>query len=109
MKRFDSELFRRLLPWLAMLAAAVATPASATIIQYSDWEGLYGTSGTAIHDQFYDYEQSSGSIVAARTPISGDPAPRAGQGLLFMEIHTTDGDFGSSGGKRIESKMNQSI
>jgi len=76
-------------------------------LEYADWNDNFGTSGSSITDGFYGYEQSSGSYVVSRTPTSGDPSPRAGAGLLRMEIHTSDGDYGSTGGKRIELKMNQ--
>jgi len=77
------------------------------ILEYADWNDNFGSAGSSITDGFYGYEQSTGSNVVSRAPISGDPSPRAGAGLLRMEIHTSDADYGSTGGKRIELKMNQ--
>jgi len=77
------------------------------ILEYADWNDNFGSSGSSITDGFYGKDQSTGSNVVSRAPISGDPSPRAGAGLLRMEIHTSDADYGSTGGKRIELKMNQ--
>jgi len=92
---------------LACSLAFAASTVSATILEYADWNDNFGTADSSITDGFYGYEQSTGSSVVSRAPISGDPSPRAGAGLLRMEIHTSDADYGSTGGKRIELKMNQ--
>lgn len=105
--RQSSHCGRRRAFSAALALFVSASFASAAILEYADYEGNYGTGDSAVRDGFYSHEKSSGALFEARAPVSGDPSPRAGSGLVYMEIHTSDGDYGSTGGKRIELKMNQ--